>query len=222
MDRIAAAVLLVVVPVSFNVTFFVLQRRFDYPDILRSPTDEILRRFQAGGSSLRLLWYAFAFSALLFIPVPVLVHQLFAPAPWYLAVGTVFGVIAGVVQVVGLLRWPFVVGGLAAAYSAPGVTADQRAAIGVVFDTIHRYGGVAIGEHLGYFFTALWTLILCIAIIATGIVSPILGWAGIVPALAIVVGLFEETGFGPAGMINAIGYVLWSIWLVALGVLLLV
>ena len=222
MDRVAAAILLIVVPVAFNVTFFGLQRRFDYPDILRRPTDEILRRFASGGSGLRRLWYAFAVSALLFIPVPVLVHGLFAPAPWYLAVGTVFGIVAGVVQVAGLLRWPFVVGHLATAYAAPDATPARRDAIAVVFDVIHRYGGVAIGEHLGYLFTALWTVLVAIAIVATGLVPPLLGWLGLLPALAIFIGLFEEAGFAPAGPVAAIGYVLWSLWLVAFGLALLV
>jgi hypothetical protein len=34
-------------------------------------------------------------------------------------------------------------------------------------------------------------------------------------------GLFEEAGWKPAGAITAIGYVLWSLWLIVLGVALL-
>lgn len=222
MDRVAAAVLFIIVPIAFNVTFFALQKRFDYPDILRRPTDEILRRFAAGGAGLRQLWYAFTFSAILFIPLPVLFHGLFPVPPWYLAVGTTFGVIAGAVQVVGLLRWPFVIGSLATAYVAPEASADRKDAIAVVFEAVHRYGGVAIGEHFGYLCTAVWTLLACIAIIATGLVPPILGWLGLLPALVILAGLFEEAGFEKAGAINAIGYVLWSLWLIAVGVALLV
>src|SRR5690348_11403975 len=98
--NVLTGLLLILVPVAFNVTFFLLQRTFDYPDILRQPTDAILTRFKAGGSALRGRWYAFMLSALLFTPVPVLVQQVFgADAPWYLAIGTVLGVIAGVVQV---------------------------------------------------------------------------------------------------------------------------
>ena len=67
--------LLIIVPIGFNATFFLLQRAFEYPDILRKPTDTILRRFKEGGAPLRRLWYAFAFSAILFTPVPVMVHK---------------------------------------------------------------------------------------------------------------------------------------------------
>lgn len=210
------------VPIAFNATFFLLQRAFEYPDILRKPTDTILRRFKEGGVPLRRLWYAFTFSAVLFTPVPVLVQQVFQPAaPWYLIVGTTIGVLAGVVQVLGLIRWPFLVPSLADLYTDPDSTQATRDSVAVVFQAFHRYAGVAIGEHLGYIFTSAWTILLCIAIIATRLVNPLFGWLGIIPAIGLLMGVFEETGFKAAGMINAISYILWSVWLIAFGVALL-
>ena len=41
-------------------------------------------------------------------------------------------------------------------------------------------------------------------------------------AIMIFAGLFEEAGWKPAGAVTAIGYVLWSIWLIVFGVVLLV
>ena len=211
--------LLILVPIAFNVTFFMLQKAFEYPDILRKPTDTILRRFQQGGGSLRRMWYAFTFSAVLFTPVPVLVQQLFQPdVPWYLPAGTTLGVLAGAVQFLGLIRWPFLVPTLAEMYTRPKASQATREAVEVVFQAFHRYVGVAIGEHLGYIFTSLWTILLCIAILQTGLVSPLFGWLGILPALGVLAGVFEETGFKSAGAINAISYILWSLWLVALGI----
>jgi hypothetical protein len=40
---------LIVAPLWFNTNFALLGKRFDYPDILRRPTPEILDRFRAGG-----------------------------------------------------------------------------------------------------------------------------------------------------------------------------
>ena len=126
--------LLIVVPIAFNVTFFLLQRAFEYPDILRKPTDTILRRFREGGASLRRLWYAFTFSALLFTPVPVMVQQVFQPdVPWFLVVGTTIGVLAGAVQFLGLIRWPFLVPSLAELYTGPDSSPAPRDAAAVVF-----------------------------------------------------------------------------------------
>ena len=210
--------LLIIVPIAFNVTFFVLQRAFEYPDILRKPTDYVLRRFKDAGAPLRRLWYAFAFSAVLFTPVPVMVQQVFqSDAPWYLVVGTALGVLAGAVQFLGLIRWSFLVPSLADMYTDPTSTQATRDSIAVVFQAFHRYAGVAIGEHLGYIFTSTWTILLCIAIVATNMVNPLFGWLGIIPALGVLIGVFEETGFKAAGAINAISYILWSIWLITFG-----
>ena len=217
-----AGLLLVLVPLGFNATFLMLQRAFEYPDILRKDTEYILRRFQEGGASLRWLWYAFTFSAVLFTPVPVLVQQIFEPnAPWYLAVGTAVGVLAGAVQFLGLIRWPFLVNTLADMYLDPQASPATRESVAVVFQALHRYLGVAIGEHLGYLFTSGWTILLCIAIIRTDLVHPLWGWLGLLPALGVFMGVFEETGFQPAALINAISYLVWSLWLIAFGVALL-
>lgn len=219
---ILTGLLLIIVPIAFNVTFFLLQRAFEYPDILRKPTDTILRRFQQGGGSLRRLWYAFTFSAVLFTPVPVLVQQIFQPnAPWFLVVGTTIGVLAGAVQFLGLIRWPFLVPTLAEMYTQPKASQATRDAVEVVFQAFHRYVGVAIGEHLGYIFTSVWTILLCLAILQADLVSPLFGWLGIIPALGVLVGVFEETDFKAAGAINAISYILWSLWLIAFGIALL-
>jgi Domain of unknown function (DUF4386) len=214
--------LLILVPIAFNATFFLLQRAFAYPDILRQPTEIILRRFKEGGAPLRRLWYAFAFSAVLFTPVPVLVHQVFQPdAPWFLAVGTVIGVLAGLFQTLGLIRWPFLVPFLAEIYTDPKSTQATRESAAVSFQAFHRYAGVAIGEHLGFIFTSTWTVLLSVAIIQTALVNPLFGWLGILPAIGVLVGVFEETGFKAAGAVNAISYILWSGWLIAFGIALL-
>lgn len=214
--------LLILVPLAFNAAFFLLQRAFDYPDILRQPTDAILRRFQQGGAPLRRLWYFFTFSAVLFTPVAILVQQVFgSDVPWFIPVGTAMGVLAGAVQFLGLIRWPFLVPTLADMYTDPESTQATRDSVAVVFQAFHRYAGVAIGEHLGYIFTSTWTILVCIAIVQTQVVNPLIGWLGILPALGVFVGVFEETGFKAAGAVNAISYILWSLWLIAFGVTLL-
>ena len=39
-----------------------------------------------------------------------------------------------------------------------------------------------------------------------------------IPALGVLLGVFEESGFQAAGAINAISYLLWSIWLIVTGI----
>ena len=70
--ELITGVLLIVVPIGFNLAFFELGRAFDYPDILREPPDTILRRFDAGGSGLLLRWQALMVCALAMLPLSAL------------------------------------------------------------------------------------------------------------------------------------------------------
>ena len=214
--------LLILLPIAFNVIFFLLQRTFEYPDILRKPTDYILSRFNAGGKQLIMIWYSFALTGLLFVPTAILVHQVFAgdDIP-YMAVATTIGVLAGLVQFLGLIRWTFLVPYLAKTYFEPDSSQATRDGIATVFQAFHRYAGVAIGEHLGYLCTSIWTAFIALAITQSPQFNAWLGWVGLIPAIGIFIGLFEEGGFKAAGLINAISYILWSIWLIVVGVVLL-
>jgi hypothetical protein len=105
-----AGLVLIVLPIAFNVAFGLLAARFDYPDVLRKPTHEVLARFREGGRSLVLLWWAFALTALALAPAVVLLSDAIGDADGtLLAVATVTGVLAALVQLLGLIRWPFLV-----------------------------------------------------------------------------------------------------------------
>lgn len=228
--ELATAILLIAVPVAFNVAFFELGRAFDYPGILRKPPEEVLRRFASGGSGLVLRWQALVMSALGLLPlVPLLAVVLGAP-PALTATTIVVGVAAALVQVIGLVRWPFAVPELARRYVAaegPDAEAEQHA-ISVVFATLNRLLGVGIGEHLGYLLTGLWTLLVGASILSTAVLPGWLGLLGIPIGLALLVGSLEFVGrnephgLALVGKIIPIAYIAWSLWLVAAGVLLLI
>ena len=74
----AAGALLIASAIWFNAWFAVLAGRFDYPDILPRPTEEILARFRAGGSSLILTWWAFMASGGLMVASAVLLSLVLA------------------------------------------------------------------------------------------------------------------------------------------------
>lgn len=213
--------ILIVLPVVFNITFFALARNFSYPDILREPTDVILKRFAAGGNRLITTWYVFAMTALLAIPAAFLVQAVFADQPQLGAASAVIGSLSGLVQAMGLLRWPLLVPALAAQYNASGTTPAQQDAIGVVFNAFHQYVGVVVGEHLGYIFTAAWTILLSFMMLNSPLFSPLVALLGIVSAIGILAGLLEPAGWKPAGAINAMSYIVWSLWMIVAGVTLL-
>ena len=105
-----AGLLLIVVPLAFNGAFTALASRFDYPDVLRHPTSEVLAKFRDGGNALVLLWWGFALTAVAMVPLVVLLSSALADADaTLLSVATWVGVLAAVVQFLGLIRWPFLV-----------------------------------------------------------------------------------------------------------------
>jgi hypothetical protein len=222
--RRLAGSLLILVPVAFSVCFTLLQMLFEYPDILRQPTADVLTKFAAGGSNLVAVWYALTLSAVLFIPLVVLMHQVLAEhaAATTLRVATVFGVVAGFAQTLGFLRWPFLVPHLAQAYLAPDASEAQRAAAAMVFDAFHRYAGMAIGEHLGYLSTSVWTFLIALLMLRTPLFGRALGLSGMLLALGVASGLLEPAGWELAGAINALSYLAWALWLIVVGVVLLV
>jgi hypothetical protein len=225
----AAGAFLILLPLAFNLFFFLLARGFDYPDILRSPTEDILSRFQAGGVRLKLLWYGFMLTAVLLAPLAVLLGQVLARDGLAIVpTATVVGVLAAVVQFLGLARWPFLVPSLARTYHNPASSQATREATVVVFESFHRYLGVAIGECLGYLFTGAWTVLVGVAMLQSTAFEAWLAWPGIVIGLFLVagslefVGRYEEEGWKPAGAIVPIAYAAWSLWLVSAGLVLLV
>lgn len=209
---------LIVVPVWFNVAYALLAWRFSYPGILREPTFVILDRLRTGGAGLLLLWWFFALSALAFIPFAVFTAPLIGDST--LATFTlVVGVAAALVQALGLLRWVFLVPHLARE-SASG--ADPKT-VDLVFQSFHRYLGVAVGEHLGYLGTGLWTVLVSIGLWPGAplwfTVSGLVIGAMLLLGSLEFVGPFEKDGWKLAGILVPIGYILWSIWLIVLVVL---
>jgi len=224
--EVAAGAFLILAPLWFNTTFALLGKRFEYPDILRKPVTEILDRFRAGGSSLILLWWMFMLSGLLLIPAVVLLGQALG-FRGIVPLAVTAGVLAGLVQMLGLLRWVYLVPSLARTNADPAITSGEREATVAVFQAMHQYLGVGVGEHLGYLFTGLWSVLTGVAIVGTALIPVWIGWVGIVVGGGLIVGSAEflgpkeEHGWALAGTAIPVLYIAWSLWLLAMGIALL-
>ena len=205
MNRKLTAALLVSAAVLTTVAFTALGSIFDYPDILKEPVDDILAAFRASEGPIVAWFTVLALSAALFAPIAIGVGRLSSSRAMRAAVPV--GIAAAVVQVIGLARWPLLVPG----YAASG----NRDA----FATAHRVLGTLIGETLGYALTAAWTLLVLIALGRTfaGRWFPALGGAA---AVLILTGVLSPLHVPGVDMANFIGYVLWSLWLVAFAIVL--
>lgn len=212
--------------VLINIPYTLLIASFDYPDILRAPTEEVLTRFQAGGAPLILTWLTFAWVGLpLLLGVTMLPRALDADDSPLLRTATALGVVGMVVQIVGLLRWVFVVPVLAQQYADPASSETTRAAVLVAFAAVHQYGGVVIGEHLGYAFSTMWMALASVALLRAGRFPRWFGALGIVVAGVYSLAhaeLFATVipGFPVWAEAGLVGSLLWLGWMALLGVFL--
>jgi hypothetical protein len=210
------AFLLILAAVLANVAFTALGSIFNYPDVLDEPAGRVLASFRDHKDAVRAWFSVLALSAALLAPVAIGVGRLSAARPMRAAVWV--GIAAAVVQVVGLMRWPILVPGYAsdAASGDPAVAAGGRDA----FRTASAILGTTIGETLGYLLTATWTVLVVVALgRAFGRWFPVLGGAA---AALVLVGVLSPLDLPVVDTANFLGYVLWSVWLIAFAVAILV
>ena len=193
-----------------NAAFTGLGSVFDYPDVLTQPADDVLAGFRASQIAVIAGFLALALGAAMLAPIAVGVGRLTDSRAMRWAVPV--GVAAAVVQVVGLLRWPLLVPGWAA--TAAGDDPAAAAAAREAFGTANRVLGNLIGETGGYLLTAGWTL-LVLAALGTGFAGRWFVALGAVSAVLVLAGVLTPLGLPLVDTANFLGYVLWSIWLVA-------
>lgn len=211
--------------IYLNIPFSILGAIFDYPNILRRPAAEVLTQFQAGGIRLLAAWYAFALVALLFPFVALLLHRIRGKENetlWRLA--TASGILAGALQLLGLIRWVFVVPQLARIFSDPTSSQASKDATVVVFQALHQYAGVAIGEHLGQLFTALWVMFVAAASFHSRLFTKRQAVSGMLIAVSLLLGLVEGfatvIAFDPGlfGLLPMFSFVALTFWMISLGI----
>ncbi len=225
-----AGILLILLVVLSNIPYTMLIQTFGYDDILREPVDIVLTQFHAGGIRLILTWFAFGLAALLFIPTSLLLHQVLDVQAQphhspYLAIATPLGVLSGILQAVGLMRWVFVVPVLANLYTDPNASTTTRETVSVVYQVVHQYGGVVIGEHLGQTLLIGWTLGVGLAMRSSTLFKSWVAWWGLFTTPLLLLGQSELLATVIPGMpvveTTPIGFILWELWLLIVGISLL-
>jgi len=207
-----------------NVPYTLLIVNFDYPDILRQPTAEILAKFQAGGDADIYTWLAFAWIGLpILLGTVMLKRVLEKEASPFLEMATALGVIGFFVQLIGLLRWVFVVPVLARLFTDPTTDSVTKTSISGVFVAVHQYGGVVLGEHLGQFFTILWMSIISGVIYKSKMFSKWIAWLGWSASAVYLLAQSELLAtaipnFPVIGWAGLLGSLLWLVWMMIVGV----
>ena len=204
--RITAA-LLVAGAASVNIAFLGLGMAFDYPNVLNKPPAEVLATFRADQWVIGGLFLFMAIGAGLLAPIAIRVGRLGTSTA--LRASVPVGIAAAGVQVIGLLRWPLLVPGLASQAGDPSAAET--------FDTLNLVLGTVIGETLGYALTAAWTVLVAVGLRRSVLGTP-LAVTGMVAAALISTGIVEPLDVPGAGLANFVGYIVWSAWLVAFAI----
>jgi hypothetical protein len=206
MNRKLTAVLLILTAVLANVAFTALGSIFNYPDVLDEPAADVLASFRQHETAVSAWFAVLALSAAMLAPIAVGVGQLSDRREMRVAVRV--GIAAALVQVIGLLRWPILVPG----YAASG----NRDA----FETAGDILGTAIGETVGYLLTAVWTVLVVVAL-GRNLAGRWFATLGVASAALVLVGVLSPLDLPVVDTANFFGYVLWSLWLIAFGLVLL-
>ena len=187
--------------------FTVLGSVFEYPQILKEPTADILALFRDHQASV-MTWFAvLVVSSALMAPAGIWLGRLAGGrlGRWIAALG----IAAATVQVIGLQRWVTLVPGI----SQDALDPAQRVAAEARFELLHNLLGKAIGETLGYALTAAFTVLVVIALSRT-VLPGWLAYTGYAAAGLIATGVAIPI-LPPASLTNFAGYILWCAWLLA-------
>jgi hypothetical protein len=215
--------LLIAGAIGVFIPYTILTILFEYPGILRQDTGIVLSKFHSGGSTLIFTWWAFAILGLPLLIAYIKIGELFENRVGFVKWVTIVGIISGIVQIIGLLRWVFVVPVIANNYvtaTDPVVKEIAKSA----FQTVHQFGGVLLGEHLGQLFTIVWTIMMSIAFSKLKFFPIWVSWLGIISS---TIYLFAQAelfatvipGFPAWDMAGLIGSTLWLVWLIIIGVM---
>jgi Domain of unknown function (DUF4386) len=215
--------LLIIGAIGVLIPYTILTMTFEYPDILRQDAGTILTKFHEGGSSLILTWWTFAILGLPLLIAYIRIGQQFEERLSFIKWVTTLGVISIIVQLIGLLRWVFVIPVIANNYVVAVDAATKEAAI-MSFKTVHQLGGVLLGEYIGQLFTIAWTIMISYAFIKLKYFPKWISWLGILASVIYLLAqaeLFATVipGFPVWDMAGFIGSTLWLIWLIISGIL---
>jgi hypothetical protein len=204
------------------IPYTILTITFNYPTILREDTGKILTEFHAGGTSLTLTWWSFAMVGLPILAAYVLLGQKLENKLSYIKIATVLAITSGIVQIVGLLRWTFVVPIIANTYVKTS-SESTRESCALVFQIVHQYGGVVLGEHLGQLFTIIWTVMITSAFKTLKLMPNWIIWLGYISSLIYFLAQAELVStvvpaFPVWSQAGLLGSTLWLFWLIIVGI----
>jgi hypothetical protein len=201
-----------------GICFELLRQHFLYPDILGMPTSYVLSLYHQEGASLQLMWYGMTLGSILFILACLLLNDslaFFQTKYLYMLAG--LGVLAGLFNTLGFIRWVFVVPALATSYVDPLASITTKEANILIFEALHRYMGFSLGEHLGFMFLGFWGIGLSLFLYSSTHFPKWFIFIGIAASLGTLMGVLEGAGWKFAAQVVSISSSILILWIVVFG-----
>ena len=213
-DFIAASILILLHVTISTGCFLTLMAVFRFPDILREPSPERFALFLENQNIVIPTYYLLALTGISQAIITVLLFQLYQQKTTIINLGLLFGILAGIFQTLGFIRWSFVI-----PYFAD-LSVSSPESIGILEGAFNSYAGMAVGEHLGFLMQAGWTIFTGIAIAKTTFLDKKLGIAGIIIGSLTILFAFEPFGgmFAFLGVLTNPVESAWYIWLAFIAV----
>jgi hypothetical protein len=195
--------------------FFILAPAINWPASLDEPPAVILPLILDQSGAVFAGYLSYLIHALALIPLAILLRDaLRLDGAMGRAVVTL-GVLAGFAKALGIVRWLFLMPGLAAAYTDPAATPATKDAIAVVYEAFNAYAG-GVGELLGVgLFAGIWTIVISVAVLRQG--WTVIGYAGLGAAVLLLSTLLSVAGIESPVMLTLSG-ILWQFWTLALAI----
>jgi hypothetical protein len=203
--------------------YLVLGTQFGWPGVLDEPGTTALDAFVDAQAWVRFGFYLFLLSSLVLIPAAIgLLDELGVDSTVARSVAA-FGVLGAFAQMLGWVRWPIAVPGLADAWTDPSATSTQREATAAAYDVLNGYAGGALGEHLGWLLQGIWAVGIATLALRSARFPRWFATLGLVVAASWAVAVPTATAVGVETLefwgLNL--YTAWYLWLTAFGFLLL-
>ena len=205
--------------VAMLAAYFGLVTFFEFPDILRTGREHMLKLFLQNKEVVVPFYYLFVISQVIFVGIVLQMSHYYRDTPsMLLTVATGFGVLAGLCQAIGFLRWPFLVPYLASVISDPASSAASKEAAEVVFQSFHLFAGVAVGENLFFVLEGVWGICFGLYLVRYQHLSKALASVPIVAGVLILVYSLEQFGGAMSVLapLNVIAHGALVFWFLAL------
>lgn len=197
--------------------YFILAANFNFPDVLRMSAEYRFSLFSENQAVIIPTYYFFAVTGILQVLMAVLFFASAGKKDGLDLSALVMGILSGVFQFVGFIRWVVLIPILSSAYT------NGEAAPEVIFfleKAANGYLGMTLGEHAGNLFLAIWIALISIRLLSVSFAHKSFGIMGLAISVLFFLFAFEPVHavFTPLGALTVPAFVSVYVWMTFLAI----